>query len=99
VVENALAREETPGTTLFVTAGVEPGALDAFKDHGNKHEIMVLGIGTSEGGPIKTKRSTQDHQKDCALFSSLVEPRLGCLKQSPKPCNDQPEKFSRQHNG
>jgi Ca-activated chloride channel homolog len=43
-----------PGTILFVTDGVEPGAFPAFKNHGNNQEIMVLGIGTPEGGPVKT---------------------------------------------
>jgi len=53
-VESALAREDTPGTILFMTDGVELSAFDAFKTLGSKHEIMVLGIGTPEGGPVKT---------------------------------------------
>lgn len=53
-VESALAAEETPGTILFITDGVEPAAFDAFaKDAGN-YEVMVLGIGTAQGGPIRT---------------------------------------------
>jgi Ca-activated chloride channel family protein len=52
--ETGLSREEVPGTLLFLTDGVEPAAFDAFKKHGGKNEIMVLGVGTAEGGPVKT---------------------------------------------
>jgi Ca-activated chloride channel homolog len=54
LVEDALASEDTPGTILFITDGVEPRAFEALKNHGSKNEIMVLAIGTAEGGPVKT---------------------------------------------
>lgn len=54
IVEAALARETVPGTILFMTDGVEPAAFDAFKRHTGRNEIMVLGVGTAEGGPVKT---------------------------------------------
>jgi Ca-activated chloride channel family protein len=53
-VEAALAHEDVPGTILFLTDGVEPRALEAFRRHQGRNEIMVLGIGTAEGGPVKT---------------------------------------------
>lgn len=53
-IDDALAREETPGTILFLTDGVEPGAADAFAKHAGKNQILVLGIGTEEGGAVKT---------------------------------------------
>lgn len=53
-VEAGLAREQTPGTILFLTDGVEARALDAIRNHQSRNEIMVLGIGTAEGGPVKT---------------------------------------------
>lgn len=53
-VEAGLANEEVPGTLLFMTDGVEQAAFDAFKSHGGNNEIMVLGVGTAEGGPVKT---------------------------------------------
>ena len=56
VIENALASEDTPGTILFITDGVEPDAFGALKKHGSKDEIMVLAIGTPEGGPVRTGR-------------------------------------------
>ncbi len=52
-VDAALADEMVPGTILFLTDGVEPAAAEAFRNHGGKHAIMVLGIGTPEGGPVQ----------------------------------------------
>lgn len=54
IVEAALASEDTPGTILFMTDGVEPRVFDAFKKHDGKNDIMVLAIGTAAGGPVKT---------------------------------------------
>lgn len=53
-VEAGLKNEEVPGTLLFLTDGVEPAATDAFKNYAGNNEIMVLGVGTEEGGPVKT---------------------------------------------
>lgn len=53
-VEAALASEDVPGTILFMTDGVEPAAFSAFGQNAGNYEIMVLGIGTAQGGPIKT---------------------------------------------
>lgn len=52
-VEKALASEPVPGTILFMTDGVEESAFDAFKRRRGRNDIMVLGIGTPEGGPVK----------------------------------------------
>ncbi|PWK68480.1 VWA domain-containing protein [Aminobacter sp. AP02] len=52
--EAGLKNEEVPGTLLFLTDGVEPAATEAFKRHTGNNEIMVLGVGTAEGGPVKT---------------------------------------------
>jgi Ca-activated chloride channel family protein len=55
VVDEGLARETVPGTILFVTDGVEPAAFSAFERHkGGKDQLMVLGIGTEQGGPVRT---------------------------------------------
>jgi Ca-activated chloride channel homolog len=53
-VDAALAREETPGTILLMTDGIEERAFGALKDHAGRNEIMVLAIGTVGGGPVKT---------------------------------------------
>lgn len=52
--EQGLAREDAPGTILFLTDGIEAASTEAFKRQPGKNEIMVLGIGTEQGGPVKT---------------------------------------------
>lgn len=59
-VERTLEQEELPGTVLFITGGVEDTAfarLRAAMDEG-KHQPMVLGVGTAEGGPVRTGPQT-----------------------------------------
>lgn len=55
-VDQALARETTPGTMLFLTGGVEDTAFDRLQAEAAKeqHQPLVLAIGTSEGGPVRT---------------------------------------------
>ncbi|OCO99226.1 MULTISPECIES: VWA domain-containing protein [unclassified Ensifer] len=53
-VERALANETVPGTILFMTDGVERSAFQAFGQYQGRNALMVLGIGTAEGGPVKT---------------------------------------------
>lgn len=53
VVETALADETSPGTILFLSDGVERNAFDAFANYKGRNDLMVLGIGTPEGGPVK----------------------------------------------
>jgi len=52
-VDAALANEPVPGTILFLTDGVEQAAFPAFSDYKGRHDIMVLGVGTAEGGPVR----------------------------------------------
>ncbi|KQV41742.1 MULTISPECIES: VWA domain-containing protein [unclassified Rhizobium] len=53
LAETSMAAEDASGTILFLTDGIEPKAFDAFKRK-SKHGIVVLGIGTEAGGPVKT---------------------------------------------
>jgi Ca-activated chloride channel family protein len=53
-IDAALAAEDVPGTILFMTDGVEASAFDAFGHHNGRNELMVLGVGTAEGGPVRT---------------------------------------------
>ncbi|MGH6760766.1 MAG: VWA domain-containing protein [Phyllobacterium sp.] len=53
-VEQNLGQDEVPGTLLFLTDGIEASALDAFKNHSGNNEIMVLAVGTPEGGPVRS---------------------------------------------
>lgn len=54
VAEAALAGETVPGTILFITDGVERTAFEAFAQYKGRNDLMVLGIGTADGGPVKT---------------------------------------------
>jgi Ca-activated chloride channel family protein len=54
VIDASLERESVPGTILFLTDGVEPKAFDAFQRQTGKDQVMVLGIGTEQGGPVRT---------------------------------------------
>lgn len=53
LADATLASEAASGTILFLTDGVEQKAFDTFRRE-SKHDIVVLGIGTSAGGPVKT---------------------------------------------
>lgn len=56
-IDEYMAKEDTPGTIVFFTDGVEPAATDAFKaqvDSGRSLPV-VLGFGTEQGGPLKAK--------------------------------------------
>jgi Ca-activated chloride channel homolog len=52
-----LKDEVVPGTILFVTDGIEPAALPALRqftaDQYQQNDIVVLGVGTSAGGPVQ----------------------------------------------
>jgi len=57
-IEDFLKDESVPGTILFVTDGIEPQALPAFRQFTaqdeNQNDILVMGVGTSSGGPVRT---------------------------------------------
>ncbi|WP_087000650.1 vWA domain-containing protein [Rhizobium sullae] len=53
VIETALADETVPGTILFMTDGVERASFPAFADYKGRNDLMVLGLGTREGGPVR----------------------------------------------
>lgn len=53
LARSVLAREPVGGTILLITDGVEDAAFTAFKESG-KDGVLVLAVGTSGGGPVKT---------------------------------------------
>jgi len=59
-IDELLEREEAPGTILFVTDGIQPGDFPAFVRHqeNSTDQIMILGVGTSKGGPILTRKNS-----------------------------------------
>ena len=52
--EAMLADDPTPGTILFLTDGIAVEAAPACADHSrsNRDQIVVLAVGTEQGGPI-----------------------------------------------
>ncbi len=53
LADATLSSETASGTILFLTDGIEQKAFDTFRQN-NRHGIVVLGIGTPDGGPVKT---------------------------------------------
>jgi len=57
-VQDFLKDEAVPGTILFVTDGIEPQALPALRRftraNQDKTDILVMGVGTAKGGPVRT---------------------------------------------
>jgi Ca-activated chloride channel homolog len=58
VAEELLAKEPVAGTILFVTDGISKAQVPAFAAQKAKSrtQIVVLGVGTSEGGPVRDGR-------------------------------------------
>jgi len=60
LAEAMLSKEITPGTILFITNAIPEETRSAFVSHSqeSKNAVMVLGMGTSQGGPVQTGKST-----------------------------------------
>ncbi|WP_087002778.1 VWA domain-containing protein, partial [Rhizobium sullae] len=52
LADSLLEKEEASGTILLLTDGVEEAASKAIES--NSNGIVILGVGTSAGGPVKT---------------------------------------------
>lgn len=74
-IEDFLKDESVPGTILFVTDGIEPAAMSALAkftaDPNQTNDILVLGVGTSAGGPVQTgpNRFLEEHGR--RVFAKL----------------------------
>ena len=55
LAEEMLVKETAAGTILFVTDGIAEKYATAFADHKNtsRHQVLVLAVGTSQGGPVR----------------------------------------------
>jgi len=57
-ISDFLSGETAPSTILFVTDGIETQALSALRQFttqdADQNEILVMGVGTSTGGPVRT---------------------------------------------
>jgi Ca-activated chloride channel family protein len=81
LIDESLTRDPVPGTILFLTDGVEPTAFEAFERHAGKDQLMVLGIGTEEGGPVRTgPDSFLEDATGRRVFTKLDVDRLRQLK-------------------
>jgi Ca-activated chloride channel family protein len=54
--EEILARDSVPGSILFLTDGIAEEYVEGFAVHRQqgRDEVMVLAVGTQQGGPIRT---------------------------------------------
>jgi len=54
LAEEMLSREQAPGSILFITNAIDPAASPSFVAHSqtSHNAVMVLGVGTAQGGPI-----------------------------------------------
>jgi len=72
-IDADMAKEDTPGTIVFFTDGVEPGATAAFKaqvDSGRSLPV-VLGLSTAQGGPLKSDEGAQGNDAGRPRFARL----------------------------
>jgi Ca-activated chloride channel family protein len=55
LAETLLADEPTPGSILFLTDGIAESHAEAFASHADRTQdaVLVLAIGTPEGGPVR----------------------------------------------
>ena len=84
LAEEMLSHEQAPGTILFITNSIPEDAYPAFAAHSQNstHAVMVLGVGTAQGGPIPTGgnrfRTDQDGKR---ITSTLDRAGLQTLSQ------------------
>ncbi|MBY3088646.1 VWA domain-containing protein [Rhizobium laguerreae] len=75
LADNLLEKEEATGTILLLTDGVEDAASKAIES--NSNGIIILGVGTSAGGPVKTPDGGfASDASGSRLFSKLDLARL-----------------------
>ena len=60
LAEEMLAEETAAGTILFVTDGIGDQYATAFAEHTktSRHQVLVLAVGTSKGGPVRSGKET-----------------------------------------
>ncbi|MDM0111076.1 VWA domain-containing protein [Variovorax sp. J22R133] len=81
-IDAALVKEDTPGTIVFFTDGVEAAASAAFKaqvDSGRSLPV-VLAFGTAQGGPVRAGGGFAQDASGQQLFSKLDVDALKRLK-------------------
>jgi len=84
LAEELLAQEQAPGTILFMTNSVEGEARTAFvaQKEESRNAVMILGLGTAQGGPVPTggNRFLTDREGN-RIISTLDREGLAALSQ------------------
>jgi Ca-activated chloride channel family protein len=83
LAEEMLAKETAAGTILFVTDGIGEKYAPAFAEHkkASLHQVLVLAVGTSKGGPVRLGK--EDFLKDARgqrVISALDRKGLEALE-------------------
>jgi Ca-activated chloride channel homolog len=81
-IDAFLKNETVPGTILFITCGIERRAFPVFAQHGGdaRNQVLVLGVGTTQGGPLRTASGQFATENGRRLFSRLDLDGLKALK-------------------
>jgi Ca-activated chloride channel family protein len=82
-INEFLKNETVPGTILFITDGVERGAFPAFSESAGddaRNAILVLGVGTTQGGPLRRASGEFVTENGRRVFSKLDLDGLKALK-------------------
>ena len=54
IADQLLARETAAGSILFFTDGFEPAQTPAFVQHAGSAQLLILAVGTAQGGPLRS---------------------------------------------
>jgi Ca-activated chloride channel family protein len=83
-IDASLAKEDTPGSIVFFTDGVEAPAFGAFRAHADnaRSEAVVLAFGTERGGPVLSPQGDEGSARggDGGGFARLDVEALKRLK-------------------
>jgi Ca-activated chloride channel family protein len=83
LAEEMLAKETAAGTILFVTDGIAEKYSAAFAEHKkvSKHQVWVLAVGTTQGGPVRLgKANFLKDAKGQRVISTLDRKGLEALE-------------------
>ncbi|HEX4507702.1 MAG TPA: VWA domain-containing protein [Alphaproteobacteria bacterium] len=69
--EAVLRDEAVPGTILLLTDGINPAAFDALKHRQSRNQLLILAIGTAQGGAIKSDAGDFDRADPAATRLDL----------------------------
>lgn len=82
-IDTFLSGEPVPGTVLFITSGIERKAFPAFARAAGddaRDQVLVLGVGTEQGGPLRTSSGEFLTENGRRVFSKLDLEGLRALK-------------------